>query len=112
MLNESLRLSANPMITSPPTMAALDTEAAPNPTMRPTLVTIAAVPPKLYWRGLAIDSRRVRLSGAFMDSSSPLREQAAEDPDCDLALLRVDLTERIACANGISCTLLARFLSQ
>jgi hypothetical protein len=45
MLSESLMLSATAMMSKPLTTAGLDTEAAPKPTMSPTLVTIAAVLP-------------------------------------------------------------------
>lgn len=47
MLSESLMLSATAMMTRPLTIVALDTVAVPKPTMSPTLVTIAAVLPKL-----------------------------------------------------------------
>ena len=46
MLSESLMLSATAMMTKP-LIVALDTVAVPRPTMSPTLVTIAAVLPKL-----------------------------------------------------------------
>src|SRR5215472_7172120 len=48
MLSESLMLSARAVMSRPLTRAALDTEAAPKPTTSPTLVTMAAVEPKLY----------------------------------------------------------------
>jgi hypothetical protein len=45
MLSESLMLSATAIMRRPLTTVDLDTEAAPNPTISPTLVTIAAVLP-------------------------------------------------------------------
>ncbi len=45
IVSESLTLSATAMMSRPLTIAARGTSAAPKPTIRPTLVTMAAVLP-------------------------------------------------------------------
>src|SRR6516162_9813009 len=52
MLNESVRLSASPTTSNPAMIVGLAMPAAPKPMIRPILVTIAAVAPKLTMVGL------------------------------------------------------------